>query len=564
METNNPDLDIADASNLYTNPLNNQPKSKGKRKAITDLERQVIRRRYREHPTSQVKLVEWFESQPNGRRIGQGHISYILSDHYQHLDSDNQKPSKLGAKRHCKGEWPELESVLYEWQQQIQRKGGFLTSDILKAKATEIWHRLPQYYHIEEPKWSNGWLQGFKNRFKIKEYVRHGEAADADIDNPENIAQMEKCRKLCKEYPEEDILNMDETGLFWKQSPNRSLATEAQSGGKNNKDRITLAFTSNSTGTEKLDMLVIGRSKAPRCFKHLNLKNMRVQYYSNKSRWMTGDIMAQYLNWLNTKMRGQNRKVLLFLDNFSGHELGVEMVGGKENLSNIRIEFLPPNTTSRWQPLDQGIINAFKCRYKKQWVTYILRQLEVDQDPNKTVNLLKAIQWSRIAWEGIEPSKIQKCWWKSTLIPKPSTKAIPDPIYDINTTEIEELRQQVADLPGDHIELNEFISPDGENIPEGSTESDILNAIVDRYIGQEAGEPDLVDQDEDGIEEELERKVTSSEAIQALQVLQQYLYQQDADYTSFNRSLDSVADDIRRVGIQAKKQVGIAQFFTSK
>lgn len=53
-------------------------------------------------------------------------------------------------------------------------------------------------------------------------------------------------------YADEDIFNMDETGLFWKMAPTRTLATEALSGGKKSKDR--LAFTTNATGSEKLDI----------------------------------------------------------------------------------------------------------------------------------------------------------------------------------------------------------------------------------------------------------------------------------------------------------------------
>jgi hypothetical protein len=56
--------------------------------------------------------------------------------------------------------------------------------------------------------------------------------------------------------------------------------------------------------------------------------------------------MEEYLRWLDNKMRAQRRKVLLLLDNFSGHELRVQLVRGLEGLSNVRIEWLPPNTTS--------------------------------------------------------------------------------------------------------------------------------------------------------------------------------------------------------------------------
>jgi hypothetical protein len=54
--------------------------------------------------------------------------------------------------------------------------------------------------------------------------------------------------------------------------------------------------------------------------------------------------MEEYLRWFNNKIR--NRKVLLLLDNFSGHELRVELIGGLEGLLNVRITWLLPNTTS--------------------------------------------------------------------------------------------------------------------------------------------------------------------------------------------------------------------------
>src|SRR5271156_1224157 len=143
----------------------------------------------------------------------------------------------------------------------MQNRRVIITGDILKTKARELWERLSQYIlDVDEPKWSNGWLEGFKKRFKVKEFVQHGEGAAADIHSPANITQIEELRQLCATYAVEDIFNMNEIGLFWKMAPIRTLATDALSGGNKFKDRITLAFTTNATGSEKLDTWVIGKS----------------------------------------------------------------------------------------------------------------------------------------------------------------------------------------------------------------------------------------------------------------------------------------------------------------
>ena len=70
-----------------------------------------------------------------------------------------------------KGDWPELEIALFEWHQRMEQKRAVITGDILKEKARQLWDALPQYDEIEMPKWSNGWLEGFKKRYNIKEYV---------------------------------------------------------------------------------------------------------------------------------------------------------------------------------------------------------------------------------------------------------------------------------------------------------------------------------------------------------------------------------------------------------
>jgi hypothetical protein len=83
-----------------------------------------------------------------------------------------------------------------------------ITGDILKEQAVKLWNTLSQYQGKEQPKFSNSWLQGFQKRFNIKEHVIYGEAASAEIDKPDAIAQIEKVRLLVIKYDPDDILNI--------------------------------------------------------------------------------------------------------------------------------------------------------------------------------------------------------------------------------------------------------------------------------------------------------------------------------------------------------------------
>ena len=62
------------------------------------------------------------------------------------------------------------------------------------------------------------------------------------------------------------------------------------------------------------------------------------------------------LQWANTEFA--DAPVVLVMDNFRGHKLN------SPDPKRLFLKFLPPNSTSRTQPLDQGIIKSFKSRYR--------------------------------------------------------------------------------------------------------------------------------------------------------------------------------------------------------
>lgn len=151
---------------------------------MTDLGRVAIRKRHREHPGKQADLIVWFYN-TTGHLINQSQISKILSEKYANLDDPTLKKTVLGSKRQYDGKWPDLDLALFEWHQRIQKTEATITDEILVAKAKEIWEQLPQYKDEVSPQWSTGWLDGWKKRFRVKQYKRHGEALSADMNNPD-------------------------------------------------------------------------------------------------------------------------------------------------------------------------------------------------------------------------------------------------------------------------------------------------------------------------------------------------------------------------------------------
>ena len=73
---------------------------------------------------------------------------------------------------------------------------------------------------------------------------------------------------------------------------------------------------------------------------------------------MTGDIFKEWLLAFKIHVLRNNpcRKVLLLIDGFSGHLAGLRDCQDTFGHPGIRVEFLPGNATSLYQPMDQSII----------------------------------------------------------------------------------------------------------------------------------------------------------------------------------------------------------------
>jgi hypothetical protein len=210
-------------------------------------------------------------------------------------------------------------------------------------------------------------------------------------------------------------LNLNRECFTWQELhfnglPNKTYAFRGESchGGKMSKDRMTVLVGANKDGSEKLPLLLIGKSGKPRCFK--NFKNLPCKYSSNKTAWMTSDLFNEYLKALDAKMGGKNRKIVLFIDNCPAHPKNID------HLSNVHVEFLPENSTVISQHMDQGVIKVLKTYFRKRLVHKLL--LHVSSNTAAPVHsfklsVLNVMHYLAASWEQVGPTLIANCFQKA-------------------------------------------------------------------------------------------------------------------------------------------------------
>ena len=198
--------------------------------------------------------------------------------------------------------------------------------------------------------------------------------------------------------------------------PDRGLADKRNPGVKGRKVRLTYAFTINADGSEKLQPLVIGKAKKPRAFGRKSGAQLGFYYWNNAKAWMTTDIYQEWLKDWDQKLATTDRKILLIVDNFSGHTT-------PRGLKNIEIVHFEPNLTSHVQPADQGIICCFKAHYRSRYIKQAISRYDSGTTPGEIydINQLEAMRLADAAWQEVDTTTIRHCWMKAGILPSSVT-----------------------------------------------------------------------------------------------------------------------------------------------
>ena len=322
-----------------------------------------------------------------------------------------------------------MEQSLTVWIEDMTQKRLPFDGNIIKQKALKIFNYLKETGQSTTDEdnhqfvASKGWFEKFKKRHALHNLKIQGETASADADAANKYP--EQFIKIIEEhgYLPDQIFNADETGLWWKKMPSRTFISRNERrapGFKVSKDRITLLLCSNASGDFITKPMFINKSLNPRCMKGNNKNNLPVYWRANKKAWMTAKLFNDWFyhcfvpdveNYL--KKKNLAFKVLLLLHNAPPRATDLSH-------PNIQVEFLPPNTTSILQPLDQGIISTFKAYYIRKSFELILEKIEslniTVKEVWKQFSILDCCKIVGKSLKDIRQSTLTACW--KALLPE--------------------------------------------------------------------------------------------------------------------------------------------------
>lgn len=335
--------------------------------------------------------------------------------------------------------------------------------------------------------------------------VLHGESASADLASAKKF--LEDIAEVIAEYDPRQVFNVDETGLLWKKVPRTTYIPgdeEAYHGYKEDKQRVTLLLGGNAAG-EKLTPFFINKYNKPRAMRGADFNKLGVYWSHNTKAWMT---KALFKEWFATKFvpdvsrylaeQDLPNKALLLIDNAPGHDDFSEF-------ENIKILYLPKNTTSILQPMDQAPIRAFKAHYIRLFMQQAVR--EENQELSQFVrnyNMMHCVDNCVEAWKAVTEDTMKNCWHK--LYKERATPSVAEEVR--LEEEIVDIAREagLADLTVDDV-VGELIEDNMEEPAEDDTDVDMVSE----------------DEDDNEDETEIEPKPHISELKKALQLIEEAL-----------------------------------------
>ncbi|XP_004715812.1 tigger transposable element-derived protein 1-like [Echinops telfairi] len=355
-----------------------------------------------------------------------------------------------------------MERLLSLWIEEQKRQNLPVSTQLIQDKARRLFAELQRQQgegaQAETFGASNGWFARFKARHNV---LLTDEPAVADAQAAARYPTV--LRAILEEgcYLPQQVFNVDETGLFWKRLPERTLLALERAAGpgpKASKDHLTLLLGGNAAGDFKLKPLLVYPSENPRALKGCPKASLPVVWRSNRNDWLTPSIFQEWFTGCfcpavesYCTRHGLPNRALLLLDSAPCHPAHLDGLSAQ-----VRVEFLPKNTSALIQPMNQGVIAAFKAHYLRRTLSQLVQETAGEDRPSvhefwRSYTVITAVDNIAEAWAELRPAVMNGAWRK--LWPECVPIGAPEP------DTVPQLRRSIVALAS-HVGLGDLAETD--------------------------------------------------------------------------------------------------------
>lgn len=337
-----------------------------------------------------------------------------------------------------------MEKNLSAWMVKQQSKGITLSMKTIQKKAKIMHNQIrvdgltTQLNNGKELTFlaSKGWFMNFKKRFEQLQITneqptqeREANVVVVDYEAAEKFT--EDLTRLVKEqgYKPEQVFNVGESQMFWKRLPSKTfLAKQEQqsTGFKPSNDRLSFLLCVNASCDLLAKPMVVYRTQNPKALREKNKHHLPVFWKSNRhakisdslfSDWFHNCFVHEVTRYLAEK--NLDFKVLLILDDSACHTEHLQFAH-----PNVEVLFMPPNTSSQLQPLQNGIMHIFKAHYTRHIFQHILTAIKQNYDTAHVTkvwdeyNIADCVRNIKQSLEDMKPVRIRACWknlWRDVV-----------------------------------------------------------------------------------------------------------------------------------------------------
>ena len=130
---------------------------------------------------------------------------------------------------------------------------------------------------------------------------------------------------------------------------------------------------------------------------------------------MDSILFEEWVREVDRRFIKEVQKIVLLVDNCPAHP-------SIDNLVSTELIFLSPNTTSKFQSMDQGVIRSLKAHYKAMSIKKLIETVEKKKSFPE-FSILDAMQMPDVAWGRVATKTVVNCFEKAGISKEKQSEA---------------------------------------------------------------------------------------------------------------------------------------------